>query len=75
LSIQNTNNTAIETGAEIDGNITTLHLVGDKRGNDILLQGVMIIDQGLSFPKMKHAPNLTARSPFPRKFVPSHKAL
>ncbi len=38
--------TASETGAEIDGNIITLHLVDGRRGDDIPLQDGMIIDQG-----------------------------
>ncbi len=38
--------TATETGAEIDGNIVTLHFVDGKRGDDVLLQDGMIIDVG-----------------------------
>jgi hypothetical protein len=38
--------TATETGAEIDGNIITLHFVDGNRGDDIPLQDGMIIDQG-----------------------------
>jgi len=38
--------TATETGAEIDGNIITLHFVDGQRGDDIPLQDGMIIDQG-----------------------------
>ena len=38
--------TATETGAEIDGNIITLHFVDGKRGDDVPLQDGMIIDQG-----------------------------
>ena len=37
---------ATETGAEIDGNMITLHFVDGKRGDDIPLQDGMIIDQG-----------------------------
>ena len=38
--------TATETGAEIDGNIITLHFIDGNRGDDILLQDGRIIDQG-----------------------------
>ena len=35
-----------ETGAEINGNVITLHFVDAKRGDDILTQDGSIIDQG-----------------------------
>ena len=35
-----------QDGTEIDGDVITLHLVDGKRGDDILLQDGMIIDQG-----------------------------
>ena len=38
--------TATQTGAEIDGNIITLHFVDGERGDDILMQDGMIVDQG-----------------------------
>ena len=38
--------TATETGAEIDGNMITLHFVDGQRGDDIPLQDGRIIDQG-----------------------------
>jgi len=38
--------TATQTGAEIDGNIITLHFVDGDRGDDILVQDGMIVDQG-----------------------------
>ena len=38
--------TATQTGAEIDGNIITLHFVDGERGDDILVQDGMIVDQG-----------------------------
>ena len=38
--------TATQTGAEIDGDIITLHFVDGQRGDDIPVQDGMIIDQG-----------------------------
>ena len=35
-----------ETGAEINENVTTLHFIDSKRGDDILMQDGMIVDQG-----------------------------
>jgi hypothetical protein len=35
-----------ETGAEINGNVITLHFVDGERGDDVLAQDGMIVDQG-----------------------------
>jgi hypothetical protein len=45
---------ATQTGAEIDGNIITLHFIDGKRGDDILVPDGMIVDIG--------APGVSARN-------------